>query len=442
MKTYYFMTFGCKVNRYDGQQIVEELDRAGWIATREAATADVVVVNCCVVTGRSAGRCRRAVRGLIRRNRCAPIVVTGCLTEDDARAMRELDARVETAQPGCGLQLVRNTLATSPCDGSNEGVRGLKDRTRAYVKVQDGCDLCCTYCVIPSIRGTSRSRPAEEVLDEVGRLIAGGYRELVLCGIRLGGYRHDGLRLDGLLAKILEKEQGTLRIRLSSLNPAEVTEDLLDVMARDGRVARHLHLPLQSGDDRTLRRMARPYRAESYLRKLELVREFLWMPAISTDFMVGFPGEDEEAFTQSLEVLRASGAARVHVFPYSQRPGTPAAALPQVQDAVKTERAGQTRRLAAALKESYDRAFIGTEATILLEGRHSPAGRGLTSRYQEVDLLPALPSSRDNQASPARKGSGDLELEPGRFIRVRLEEYEEGRFSGSIVARRADGQER
>jgi threonylcarbamoyladenosine tRNA methylthiotransferase MtaB len=421
MRTYHFTSFGCKVNRYDGQRSVEELERAGWIQAERPDAADLLVVNCCVVTSRSAGRCRRFIRSVARRNGAAPVLVTGCQTPEDSAAFRAIDPRVQVAEPGKGIDILRGFLEFSAAD--NPGVSGLKGRTRAYVKVQDGCDLSCAYCVIPSIRGPSRSRHPGDILAEVARLLAAGHKELVLCGIRLGGYGvresgSGGVRLEELLARILERERGRFRIRLSSLNPAEVTPGLLEIMAGDARVARHLHLPLQSGDDDTLRRMRRPYSSAGLLRKMEQVRAALTEPAITTDFMVGFPGEDDAAFERSLAVLHETGAARVHVFPYSVRRGTEAERMEQVPDGVKTERAAVARREAAILKDKFDRPFLGRDAEVLIEGPEPPL-YGLTSRYQRVEIEAAKETV-----------AGGAVLQTNEFATVRLTGYERGVFTG------------
>jgi len=412
MKKFHFTSFGCKVNRYDGQLIVEEFERAGWKAADTAETADIIVVNCCVVTGRSAGKCRRTVRSLSRRNGRAPLLVTGCLTADDRKEIESIDPRIRTSEQGEGRELAGRFLAARP---GREGVHGLRDRTRAYVKVQDGCDLCCSYCIIPSLRGPSRCRSAEEILSEVSRLLRAGYSELVLCGIRLGGFRDKDLRLDGLVDLILSRETGRFRLRLSSLNPAEATPALLDTMAGDDRVAPHLHLPLQSGDNATLRRMRRPYTAETFLKKLERLRAVLPDPAVSTDFMVGFPGEDDRSFQKSLDVLAETGASRVHVFPFSARPGTEAAAWPGVSEGDKKDRALEARSRAAEMKKCFDRAFLGREARILIEGNTTPP-RGLTSRYQKVSIENA--ESKD--------------LPAGTWTTAHLKKYESGIFTGRI----------
>ena len=418
MGSYSITNFGCKVNRYDGQLLVEEFHRSGWSRAGSVEEADCLIVNCCMVTARSVGRCRRSVRSLARRNGKAAILVTGCLTPADREIMQSIDPRIETAGEDHGRQLARDFLAASPlsygefdCEDLPGGVSGLEGRTRAFLKVQDGCDLGCTYCIIPSIGGGSTSRRTGEIIDEAARLLDAGHREIVICGIRLGGFRDGELRLDSLLARLLQHESGPYRIRLSSLNPAEVTPALLDVMAADRRVARHLHLPLQSGDDDTLRRMKRPYTVSSFMKTLERIRDRLREPAISTDFIVGFPGEDDEAFERSLAVLHESAPSRVHVFPFSSRDGTVAAGLPGwVADSVKTERAAEARRAAAGLKERYDRTFLGREARVLIEtGGEAPAG--LTSRYQKAVL------------------HGPDCAAPGSFARVVLEHYDNDSFT-------------
>jgi threonylcarbamoyladenosine tRNA methylthiotransferase MtaB len=394
MDRFYLKSFGCKVNQYDGQGLRERLGAHGYEETLDVDEADVVVVNFCVVTGRSASRCQRTLKNLARRRPGARLMVSGCLSPEDRGKVREACPTAEVLEPG---------------DPWAE-VSGLKGHTRAFLKVEDGCNLKCTYCIIPSIRGSERSRAPAEVSAQAGRLLEAGHRELVLCGIRLGGYRHDGTRLDGLLERLLNDHPGRFRIRLSSLNPAEVTPSLLAVMAGDERVARHLHLPLQSGDEAVLKRMKRPYSPGKYLEKVEAIRAALPEPALSTDLIVGFPGEDDEAFAKSIALLEEASIARVHVFPFSPREGTPAADLPRVPDRIRTERAREAIDAARRLKERYDRAFLGREVEVLVESTPDKAtglAVGLTSRYQKTTV-----------PGEAR----------GDFITVRLGEYKEGVF--------------
>lgn len=418
MNHFYLKTFGCKVNQYDGQGLRERLLGAGLRESSLPEEADFLVVNFCVVTGRSASRCLRVMNSLKKRRPDARLIVGGCLSPDDR-------SRVKAARPDAILldeeegSAFLASIDAHPGDSPWKPVSGLEGRTRAFVKVQDGCNMNCSYCIIPSIRGGERSRPLEEVSTEVGRLLDSGRKELVLCGIRLGGYQWNGRGLAGLLEVLLREHKAHFRLRLSSLNPAEVTGGLLRIMAKDERVARHLHIPLQSGDPAVLKEMRRPYSARQYLKKVEEIRGALDNPALSTDLMVGFPGEDEEAFLASLRVLEDAAVSRVHVFPFSSRQGTGAAEEPQVPDSVKTERARRARQAARRLKERFDRSFIGKKARILVESRKEPAfGRpgGLTSRYQKAIV-------RDLNLSAAINS----------FREVLLEEYRDGVFVSRTI---------
>jgi threonylcarbamoyladenosine tRNA methylthiotransferase MtaB len=262
------------------------------------------------------------------------------------------------------------------------------------------------------------------VLREAEKLLESGYKELVLCGIRLGGYRWEGMKLDGLLNAVLKAHRGRFRIRLSSLNPAEVTRPLMEVMAEDSRVARHLHLPLQSGDREVLKSMGRPYTPHYYLKKIEEVRRHLSDPAISTDLMVGFPGEGDAAFQASLDTLEEARVSRIHVFPFSARKGTEAAARPPPPEHVKKARVRRGLKLASKLKERFDRSFLGRRVSVLVETlHHSATGlpAGLTSRYQKAVLH-----------------HRDTPVQRGRFVTILLKAYEKGLFTGRIVEEASD----
>lgn len=441
MERFYLKSFGCKVSQYDGQGLRERFLDAGLTETKVPEEADLLAVNFCVVTGRSASRCFRFMKGLARRQLSARLVVSGCLSPGDRDKVKAAcpDALVidRINEPGEIEALLPQGTPAEPW----QQVQGLEGHTRAFVKVQDGCNLKCTYCIIPSIRGREKSRPASEVVDEVARLIDKGYRELVLCGIRLGGYRFESMRLDGLVDAILNRVPGSYRIRLSSLNPAEVTPGLLEVMASDPRVAQHLHLPLQSGDPAVLKQMKRPYSPERFLQKVEELRKHLSHPAVSTDLLVGFPGEDEAAFLQSLDVLDRAGVSRVHVFPYSIREGTPAAGMKQVPDFEKTRRARIAQERAAQLKERFDRSCLGTIDEVLIESvgqKENGLPVGLTSRYQKTAITGLEPV--DTVETPSGLSPGAPSGFPaGTFVKVRLEDYDNGVFKGSACKEDENG---
>jgi threonylcarbamoyladenosine tRNA methylthiotransferase MtaB len=416
MDRFYLKSFGCKVNQYDGQNLRERLVRAGYEESPSPEEADLLVVNFCVVTGRSASRCIRTLKNIARRRPQARLLVSGCLGPDERARIRDAFPSAALLARGAPPEGLEDLPITDAGEHWGE-VHGLKSHTRAFVKVQDGCNLKCSYCILPSIRGDEKSRPIAAVLEETGRLLEAGYREIVLCGIRLGGYRsEEGMRLDGLVKTLLREHTGTFRLRLSSLNPAELSESLMEIAAGDPRVARHFHLPLQSGDAGVLKRMRRPYGIPRFMEKVEALREALDEPAISTDLMVGFPGEDEAAFENSMKTLEAIRAARVHVFPFSPRAGTEAAGLPPLPDRVKTDRMRRAQRVAAGLKEAFDRAALGQERTVLLESLNDPATGfpvGLTSRYQKT-AVQGLP----------------VGAVAGTFVPVRLDAYEDGVFLG------------
>lgn len=424
MRRFLLECFGCKVNQYDGQGLRERLLAAGLEEGPDRAEADLVVVQFCTVTARSAARGLRALRRLAAERPRAAVLAAGCLSPEDKVRVQRTCPRAwilpDTA-PEAFLRMIGLQGRGSPARGEVGWgpVEGLRGHTRAFLKVQDGCNVGCAYCIIPSIRGAERSRPPAAVLREAKRLLERGYRELVLCGIRLGAYRSEGLDLAGLLREMLARNAGRFRLRLSSLNPAEVTEELLAVMQGDPRAAPHLHLPLQSGDTGVLRRMGRPYTPGIYLAKVERIRTVLEDPAITTDLMVGFPGEDEAAFERSLILLERAAAARVHVFPFSPRPGTRAAALEAVPEGVKRGRMETALAVAARLKERYDRSHLGRSATVLVEEGHGPGAgppSGLTARYQRVLIQ-----------------DGGRRVQKNRFVRVHLVAYDRECFHGTPV---------
>lgn len=426
MRQFYLKSFGCKVNQYDGQSLREHLIRTGYEEIPEPEGADLLAVNFCVVTGRAASRGFRALKQLARRCPGAQILVSGCLSPEDKDRLSAAFPKIKFHGMAAKGADPDSKLVDSDLDdpfGFGQ-VQGLEGHTRAFLKVQDGCNMRCAYCIIPSIRGAERSRPPDAVLEEAGRLLNAGYREIVLCGIRLGGYRFDTIRLDGLLARLLAAFDGDYRLRLSSLNPAEVTPPLLEVMAGDERIARHLHLPLQSGDPETLKKMRRPYSPGTYLDKVIAIREALNEPALSTDLMVGFPGESDAAFERSLDLLESARVSRVHVFPFSPRAGTQAADLKPVPDRIKTERVRIAQARAARLKEAYDIAFLGQEHVILLESledRATALPAGLTSRYQKTVVLGL-----------------DRHLGAGDFVRVKLKSHRDGLFTSRPVVHEPD----
>ncbi|MEM7306528.1 MAG: MiaB/RimO family radical SAM methylthiotransferase [Planctomycetota bacterium] len=398
-----FVTFGCKANQYDTQVLREALARRGWRETDD--DAELVVVNTCTVTAEAGRKARQLARRIARTTPKARICMTGCLAEAEPEILRALPnvewvlGNGEAKRPVSFLRELGHDLDPEEL-GIPAGITQFAGHTRGFLKIQDGCDMSCAFCIIPSVRGPSRSRPEGELAAEVERLLASGHREIVLCGIHIGHWGRDlGSDLGRLLERLAAVElRGPddapvdWRLRLSSIEATEVTGAVLEAMARHPRrIAPHLHMPMQSGDDGVLRRMNRWYTADEYLEACARIRAALDRPAFTADVLVGFPGEDDAAFETTLATAEAAGFTRLHVFPFSARPGTAAenpAALgaPVAPEAVR-ERRARLSELAHGLEQRFRRSLEGARDAVVLEG-----ASGLSGRYQRVDVaLDALP---------------------------------------------------
>lgn len=385
------VNLGCKVNRVESDGFDRMLQGAGSLSASESQ-ADIIVVNTCTVTGDAEKKTRKAVRHALRENPAASVVVTGCAAAISPTMFADMDARV-TVVPKHDMEAFLGALITERNVSNAHDLRPSLSRQRIGVKVQDGCDNACTYCIVRVARGPARSRDEEMIVADVMRLVDEGVREIVLTGINLGAYGRDGAApsLPGLLDRLLRKtgsfvddEGRSCRFRLSSIEPTDVDDALLEtISAADGRICRHLHLPLQAGSTKVLAEMARPYTAEDYARSIEKVREYLPYVSLSTDVIVGFPGESEEDFARTVQLSEACRFSLMHVFPYSRREGTPAATrTDQISSAAKSERAARLRQIARTLREGDKRARSGTTELVLVE---SP-GRGMTESYHEVEM--------------------------------------------------------
>ena len=455
---------GCKVNQAE-MDAAERLLRARGVQVVDGREpADLVLVNTCAVTAIADRKSRQAVRRARRNNPGARVLVTGCsvavgpallaavdpaarLLDHDSKdaLLEEIEAllRLPDGRPlptlsgvdravGFGVPPMADATDADATDAG--GGRAFEvgagehsseddfeagiaiDRTRAFVKVQDGCSFHCTYCIIPKARGEARSVAAEAVLAEVRRARSAGHREVVLTGINVGSYMDAGLDLPGLVRRILAGT-GVERVRLSSIEPQHLTDDLLDVWARSaGRCLPHFHVPLQSGDDTILRRMGRRYDTRSYAALVERVRRALPATAVHADLIVGFPGEDDAAWARTLAFLRGLDLAGLHVFRYSARPGTPAARMfGQVDAGTKKRRAADALTLAAEARACFAARQIGAEMRVLFE-RQMPDGRWLGHAESHVLVASAAPGgeSLENSIGLVRGES----IEPGAPDRV------------------------
>jgi threonylcarbamoyladenosine tRNA methylthiotransferase MtaB len=364
---------GCKVSLSDAQEVRERLLADGH---EEGDGAAVRVVNTCCVTAEALAKSRKAVRRAART--AEAVYVTGCAASLPGRPFAGLADNVHVL-PGPAERAAEAIVGGLDGLGCVGGASAAFARTRAYVKVQDGCSFSCSYCVIPLVRGASRSRPAERVLAEARRRAAQGHRELVLTGINLGCFRDRaaGFDLARLLCEVADLE-GVERVRLSSIEVNHLGERLLEAMAGHPRIARHLHVPLQSGDDGVLRAMARRYGRGRFLERAARARELVPGVNLTSDVIVGHPAEDDAAFGRTLEAVEAAGFSKVHVFPYSPRPGTRDEGADTVPPPVKRRRSEELRALSDELGARRRRSLLGRRAQVLVESR---SGRGYSDDY-------------------------------------------------------------
>ncbi len=389
----HFITLGCKTNQYDSEVMRESLVRSGHAVTESGEACDAVVVNACAVTASACAQARQIIRRFTQKSRKPFLAVVGCYPQMyplDLGEIAGVDLILGTAekyQLGEFLEkgtrgifasdlLTSKTFIEVPIDGHHS-------HTRAFLKIQEGCDQECAYCVVPRARGRSRNRDLFSIVEEAKRLVSRGYLEVVLTGTHL---EEDPL-FQVLVA--LESVEGLKRIRVSSLDPNEVSEKLLKRMAASNSVARHLHIAVQSGDDRILASMKRPYRAQDVHRTLVRVKSILGDGVgLGTDVLVGFPGEDEEAFENTFQLIQEFPFTYLHLFPFSPRPGTEAAAMkPPVSQAKVKERLSALKSLGEAKKKAFQENFLGRTLETLVENRKETRAHyltGLTGNYLRI----------------------------------------------------------
>jgi len=387
-KTVAFHTFGCKVNQYETEELREQLRFGGFDVVPLEQAADVVVLNSCTVTADADSSCRQLVRKILREQPSSRIVVTGCYAERAPDELRDISDRVEVFgnrdKPMIATALGVPTACVEAA--AKQGVTALADRTRAYIKIQDGCDALCTYCIIPSVRPNLICRGPELILREAQNMMARGFREIVLTGVRLGRYRSGDWDFVRLLEALLALP-GDFRIRLSSIEMTEIPDRVIALAADHPKMCPFFHIPLQSGDDEILKRMGRWYNAGEYRDRIREIKARIPDVALSADVICGFSGETEAHFQNTMNLLDEEGFSRVHAFRYSIRPGTPAERLPNpVEGSVKAQR---TRRMAAldhALRARYAARFVGKPVTILAETQNE----GYSERYIRVKAVGAV----------------------------------------------------
>ena len=424
-------TLGCKVNQCESAGIAEAMAARGITLVPFEAEADCYIVNTCTVTGRTDDQSRRLIRRAVRRNPAAAVLATGCYAQ---RAPEEI-ARIPGVRIVAGngeksrlpelLAELAGGKGPEVCVGqirgedtfSPLGAAAIPGHTRAFLKIQDGCDASCSYCIVPRVRGASRSLRPAEIERGITSLSGQGFREVVLSGIHLGAYGRDLFPATDLTAVVggIVEERLIERLRLSSIEPREITGELLALIGPPGIVCRHLHIPLQSGDDGILAAMNRDYDAAFFRELIGNILATIPGIAIGIDVMVGFPGEGEAAFSNTLRLVEGLPFAYLHVFPFSRRPGTPAAAMPgQVPEADKKRRVERLRTIGAEKRRNFAEKWIGAPLEVLIEGKKDrPTGcfTGFSDNYIPVVCRGAVAANRIVRVLPGSFRNGRLVAE-------------------------------
>lgn len=436
MATVAFHTLGCKVNHYETEAIWNLFKQAGYEQKPFEEKADVYVINTCTVTNTGDKKSRQVIRRAIRRNPDAVICVTGCYAQTspaEIMAIDGVDIVVGTQgrsklidyieqyrQSREPINAVGNIMKAREYEELD--VPSFSDRTRASLKIQEGCNNFCTFCIIPWARGLLRSRKPESVIQQAKKLVAAGYKEIVLTGIHTGGYGED--LEDYNLARLLldlEQVEGLERLRVSSIEASQITDEVIRVLKHSTKVCRHLHVPLQAGDDSVLKRMRRKYTVAEFAERIYKVREVLPHFALTSDVIVGFPGETEEQFMNTYRFIEEIGFAELHVFPYSKRTGTPAARMPdQVDEEVKQERVQRLIDLNHRIATQYATGFEGQILEVIPE-----------TEYQEKPGSGLLVGYTDNYLRVIFKAS---EAHIGQIIKVRIDKADYPYNLGTMVS--------
>jgi threonylcarbamoyladenosine tRNA methylthiotransferase MtaB len=404
MKTVKFYTLGCKANQYDTQNIRERLLEAGLREVKDCRRADIYIINTCTVTHKADRESLYYIHRAYHENPKAKIIVTGCLVELDSRKIKEQDG-LSLIVSNRAKNTIANRIAGEPLS-KNKGISFFEGHTRAFLKIQDGCNNFCSYCKVGLVRGKSRSKPVNEIIDEAKRLVQNGYKEIVLTGICLGSYGRD-LKPEINLVRVideLEKIDGLFRLRLSSIEGCDVSGDLIKRLSSGKKLCRHLHIPIQSGDDKILRRMNRKYLRRDYSGLFRRIKSAVPGIAITTDVLVGFPGENEHGFRNTVFLIRKILPLRVHIFPYSPREYTPAYNFPdKVSSEVVKRRILRLKEIARESAYSYQKKFLGKKVEVLIEDKfkENPVfWQGYTDNY--IKVLVKSEKNLGNQIIPLK----------------------------------------
>ena len=400
MKKYKIITLGCKVNTYESNAIAEKLIKEGYVEASKDEAADIVIINTCSVTHVSDAKSRQMIRRAIKNNPNAKIGVMGCYAQMASKEISKIegvDVIVGTNNRDKLLPyILNNDKQVIDIQDYNKkdayerlSLSSYEDNTRAFIKIQDGCNNFCSYCIIPYARGRLRSRNLIDILDEVKKIVNNGYKEIVLTGIHTGAYGFDegDLRLVDVIKAIIKENPSLPRIRISSIEIVEIDDELIKIIAESKVVVDHLHIPLQSGCDKILKLMNRRYDTKTFLDIVNKIRKFVPHIALTTDVIVGFPEENDSDFNETVEFIKKVNFSEIHVFPYSPRSGTPAAIMKnQVAPQIKKHRVDVLLELSKKLHLKYMETFLNKEVEVLFEEKDSNTNwyHGKSSNYLKI----------------------------------------------------------
>lgn len=424
-----FYALGCKVNQYEIDCYAKMFRENGWETGSFSEVCDAYVINTCAITNIGERKSRQIIRRARKLNPDAVIAVTGCYAQtkaEEVKKMSEVDVVLGTANRALICEMVEAKLRGEDIDNLTDIMKlrdyeeleceGKTERTRAYIKIQDGCDNFCSYCIVPYARGPVRSRKIENIVREAEKLSEKGFREVVLTGISVASYGKD-LKDGSTLKNVIEevcRVEGIERVRLSSISPQIFDDEFISLIAGERKMCRHFHISLQSGSSSVLKRMNRKYTAEEYLDTLSRIRSKMPDSGITTDIICGFPEETEAEFQETIDFVQKAQFLKVHVFPYSERSGTVAAEMSQIPHFVREERAARLGRITEEIAEDVENSFLGQVLEVLFEKSENGVSEGIAGNYLRIYC----------------EGTSELE---GKICKVKITDRKEGKLTGKII---------
>ena len=421
-----FITLGCKVNSYETDAICDLFVKRGATIVDVKDEFDACIINTCSVTNQATAKSRKLIRGAIKNNPNAIIAVIGCYSQmapEEVENIDGVDIILGNIDKSSVVDLVLNKVKEKELINKVQNILNYREfenlspvtfsKTRAFLKIEDGCNNFCSYCIIPYTRGPIRSKPALDVINEINKIVENGYKEVVLTGIHTGKYNDNGIDFTNLI-KLILKETTIERLRISSIELNEITDEFLGIFKDEPRLARHFHLPLQAGSNHVLKLMNRHYNRDEFIEKVKMIKNIDSTISITTDIIVGFPEETDDDFNDTINLCKEVQFSKIHAFPFSLRKGTKAEKMHQVKDIVKTTRMNQLLVLDGELEEAFKQKFINTNHKVIIETSKGAFLVGHTSNYLEI----LIPFEKDKI---------------GKMVEIKINKCENGVLYGILI---------